>query len=59
MSTSRIVAIDRCVVPNARDAKLSMPKLLIPAVQVNMRAGELPPPEENGVTYLKIPVNRF
>jgi glyoxylase-like metal-dependent hydrolase (beta-lactamase superfamily II) len=43
----------------ARDAKLAMPKLLIPAVQVNMRAGEMPPPEENGVTYLKIPVNRF
>jgi glyoxylase-like metal-dependent hydrolase (beta-lactamase superfamily II) len=41
----------------ARDAKLDMPKLLIPAVQVNMRAGELPPPEENGVRYLKIPVN--
>ncbi|MGH7212496.1 MAG: MBL fold metallo-hydrolase [Acetobacteraceae bacterium] len=41
----------------ARDAKLAMPKLLIPAVQVNMRAGELPPPEENGVRYLKIPVN--
>ena len=44
---------------NARDAKLAMPKLLIPAVQVNMRAGEMPPAEENGVTYLKIPVNRF
>ena len=43
----------------ARDAKLAMPKLLIPAVQVNMRAGELPPPEADGVSYLKIPVNRF
>lgn len=41
----------------ARDAKLAMPKLLIPAVQVNMRAGEMPPPEANGVTYLKIPLN--
>ncbi len=41
----------------ARDAKLAMPKLLIPAVQVNMRAGELPPAEANGVRYLKIPVN--
>ncbi len=43
----------------ARDAELSVPKLLIPAVQVNMRAGELPPPEADGVSYLKIPVNRF
>ncbi len=40
-----------------RDSKLSMPVLLLPAVQVNMRAGELPPPEDNGVSYLKIPVN--
>jgi glyoxylase-like metal-dependent hydrolase (beta-lactamase superfamily II) len=42
---------------NARDATLSMPKLILPSVQVNMRAGRLPPPEENGVHYLKIPVN--
>lgn len=40
-----------------RDAGLSMPVLMLPAVQVNMRAGHLPPPEENGVSYLKIPVN--
>ena len=40
-----------------RDAALSMPKLILPAVQVNMRAGALPPAEENGVSYLKIPVN--
>jgi len=40
-----------------RDEKLSMPKLILPAVQVNMRAGEFPPAEENGVSYLKIPVN--
>jgi glyoxylase-like metal-dependent hydrolase (beta-lactamase superfamily II) len=40
-----------------RDAKLSMPALILPAVQVNVRAGELPPPESNGVSYLKIPVN--
>ncbi len=43
----------------ARDAKLAMPKLLIPAVQVNMRAGRMPPPEADGVSYLKIPVNRL
>lgn len=41
----------------ARDATLDMPRLILPSVQVNMRAGHLPPPEENGVTYLKIPVN--
>ncbi len=41
----------------ARDATLSMPRLLLPAVQVNMRAGHLPPAEDNGVCYLKIPLN--
>lgn len=41
----------------ARDATLAMPRLILPSVQVNMRAGHLPAPEENGVTYLKIPVN--
>ena len=43
----------------ARDAGLSMPALLLPAVQVNMRAGRLPPAEENGVVYLKIPIDRL
>lgn len=41
----------------ARDATLSMPTLILPSVQVNMRAGELPPAEDNGVRYLKIPLN--
>ncbi|WP_423200604.1 MULTISPECIES: MBL fold metallo-hydrolase [unclassified Cupriavidus] len=41
----------------ARDATLSMPTLILPSVQVNMRAGELPPPEDNGTRYLKIPLN--
>ncbi len=41
----------------ARDATLGMPRLILPSVQVNMRAGHLPPPDENGITYLKIPVN--
>jgi len=40
----------------ARDAKLDAPHLLMPSIQVNMRAGKLPPPDENGVRYLKIPV---
>ncbi|MVA99532.1 MBL fold metallo-hydrolase [Nitratireductor sp. CAU 1489] len=41
----------------ARDATLDMPKLIIPSLQVNMRAGHLPPKEEDGKTYLKVPVN--
>lgn len=40
-----------------RDATLSMPVLILPAVQVNMRAGQFPPTEDNGVSYLKIPLN--
>ncbi|NBQ89970.1 MAG: MBL fold metallo-hydrolase [Betaproteobacteria bacterium] len=41
----------------ARDAMLEMPTLIMPSVQVNIRAGELPPPEANGMRYLKIPLN--
>lgn len=41
----------------ARDDALPMPRLLMPSVQVNMRAGHLPEPEANGVSYIKIPVN--
>ncbi|MBV6751744.1 MBL fold metallo-hydrolase [Pseudomonas chlororaphis] len=41
----------------ARDATLDMPVLMLPAVQVNMRSGQLPEPEANGVRYLKIPLN--
>ncbi len=40
-----------------RDATLNMPALILPSVQVNMRAGHLPPEENNGVSYLKLPVN--
>ena len=42
-----------------RDATLSMPKLILPALQVNIRAGHLPEPDENGVRYLKLPVNQL
>jgi glyoxylase-like metal-dependent hydrolase (beta-lactamase superfamily II) len=42
-----------------RDATLSMPKLILPAIQVNMRAGQMPAPEDNGTRYLKIPLNLF
>lgn len=41
----------------ATDAKLGTPKLLIPSIQVNMRAGDMPPAEENGISYLKVPLN--
>ncbi len=40
-----------------RDAELNMPKLIIPSVQVNMRAGNMPPADDDGVTYLKTPIN--
>jgi hypothetical protein len=40
-----------------RDAGLQMPTLILPAIQVNIRAGQMPPPEANGVSYLKIPIN--
>lgn len=40
-----------------RDATLEMPVLILPAVQINIRAGQMPPPEQNGVSYVKIPLN--
>ena len=43
----------------ARDADLELPAQMLAAIQANVRAGVLPAPEENGVAYLKIPVNRF
>lgn len=42
-----------------RDASLSMPKLIVPATQVNMRAGSLPDEENNGVSYIKLPINKL
>ena len=47
---------DYVAMRQARDAKLSMPKLLLPAIQVNIRAGRFPPPGDDGVSYLKIPL---
>ncbi|WP_370513761.1 MBL fold metallo-hydrolase [Erythrobacter sp. EC-HK427] len=41
----------------ARDATLAMPTLIMPSVQVNIRGGHLPEPEDNGISYIKIPVN--
>jgi glyoxylase-like metal-dependent hydrolase (beta-lactamase superfamily II) len=43
----------------ARDKTLSMPVLILPSIQVNIRAGNFPPPEENGTSYLKIPLNKL
>lgn len=43
----------------SRDKTLDMPRLILPSVQVNMRAGEFPPPESNGTVYLKMPVDLF
>ncbi len=43
----------------ARDARLVLPRLILPSVQVNIRAGHLPPPAANGTAYLKIPLNRL
>ena len=42
-----------------RDATLDMPRLILPSLQVNMRAGHMPPEEDNGRVYLKLPINAF
>ncbi len=44
---------------NERDAGLGMPRLILPSLQTNMRAGQLPPPEDNGQSYFKVPINRL
>jgi hypothetical protein len=48
---------DFAAMRSRRDATLSLPALLMPAVQVNMRAGSLPPADANGVHYLRLPIN--
>ena len=50
---------DYVAMRRARDATLPMPALLLPALQVNLRAGALPPPSGNGVRYLRIPLDRM
>ncbi|HEX5305470.1 MAG TPA: MBL fold metallo-hydrolase [Dyella sp.] len=52
-----IAEADFVAMRTARDATLAMPQLILPAVQINMRAGHKPPPEANGVSYLKIPLD--
>ena len=44
---------------DARDAQLDMPRLIIPSLQVNMRAGQMPPEDDDGNVYLKVPVNKL
>lgn len=44
---------------DARDATLSIPRLMLPSLQVNLQAGHLPAPESNGIRYLKIPIDQF
>ena len=44
---------------DTRDAELPMPKLIIPSLQINMRAGKMPPADEKGDVYLKVPVNKL
>jgi hypothetical protein len=43
----------------ARDATLAMPTLIIPSLQVNIRGGELPPKDESGKVFLKVPINEL
>ena len=43
----------------ARDKTLGMPRLIVPSLQINMRAGQMPPPEDDGQVYLKVPVNKL
>jgi glyoxylase-like metal-dependent hydrolase (beta-lactamase superfamily II) len=52
-------AEDFVAMRKARDATLDMPKLIIPSIQVNMRAGRMPEPDESGKRFLKIPVNEL
>lgn len=42
-----------------RDATLDMPRLILPSIQVNIRAGEMPPADEQGKVYLKLPINQL
>jgi hypothetical protein len=44
---------------DSRDATLAMPRLIIPSLQVNMRAGQMPEPDAQGDVFLKVPVNKL
>jgi hypothetical protein len=51
--------IEFAAMRRARDAGLSLPALIVPAIQVNIRAGQLPDAEDNGIAYLKTPLDTF
>ncbi len=44
---------------STRDAQLGLPAMIIPSIQINMRAGRLPEPDSNGISYVKVPINGF
>lgn len=52
-------AADFIALREARDAGLPMPKLIVPSLQINMRGGKMPPPDESGTVMLKLPVNKL
>lgn len=54
-----VLQMDYVKLRRARDATLAMPVLMLPSVQVNIRAGQLPPAENNGTRYLKIPLDKL
>jgi glyoxylase-like metal-dependent hydrolase (beta-lactamase superfamily II) len=55
-STNKAVFVE---MRHQRDASLSMPKLILPSIQINMNAGQFPQAEDNGISYLKVPLNYF
>jgi glyoxylase-like metal-dependent hydrolase (beta-lactamase superfamily II) len=59
MINKNISKIDYIDKRSARDKTLSVPKLILPSIQINLRAGKLTPPEDNGISYIKIPLNKI
>lgn len=57
--STNVTAADYVKRREARDATLALPRLILPSLQVNMRAGHFPAPEDNGLVYLKLPINAF
>ena len=56
---SEIYKDDFVKLRDERDAKLAMPKLIVPSLQVNMRAGNMPEPDEQGDVFIKVPINKM
>jgi glyoxylase-like metal-dependent hydrolase (beta-lactamase superfamily II) len=54
-----VTEADFVAMRDARDAKLAPPRLILPALQVNIRGGRLPEPDKNGIAYLRLPVNQL